>query len=177
MFRTVLQSDTLVRFKHPTNALDGGLFDTAVSAVGQWFDDAKDADLLADVGVGEVILPVSHPERYSPGDLIVVKQNDLTFHESTINTIQEVSITLFTGPIVAADKGQPLARRFTGTFSLNPYGTPVAGETDWGFAGTHQSSQQLGLRRGMVIRYELLFDFGGGIDSFDWFNSKVVGPR
>ena len=86
-------------------------------------------------------------------------------------------IAAVVGLTVAADKGQPLARKFSGSIALTTYGTPVAGETNWGFVGVHESSQQIGLQRGMVIRYELLFDFGGGIDSFAWFNSKVVGPR
>ncbi len=176
MNKLVLQASNFVRYRVPINVKDGDLIDSG-TCLGSWYDDAKDRLLLSDVAGGVAIIPVNKPSAFALGDLINVRLDDLTTLESTIASIQSTTITLNDVLPSQASAGGRVSRRYSGGLVLVPYGAPAVGDLDWGFGIGHDPSQQVGLFRGMVIRFELSLDDGLGTIGFQWFNSKVVAPR
>lgn len=176
MYQLILETDNLFRYKHPINEATGATISSA-TVTARWYDDAKDHEVQVDVVSASTIIPITFPHNFVVGDNIRIRQDDGTYHASTIASFGAASFTLNAATTFLIRKGTRIASDFTGTVTLTAYGTPNAATLDWGFQGTHQSTQQAKLTRGMVIRVEMILDDGSGVDGLEWFKAKVVGPK
>ena len=176
MYQFILEADNLFRYEHPINKATGDPISSA-TVTARWYDDAKDHEVQADVDSASTLIPITFPHNFVVGDNIRIRQDDGTYHASTIASFGAASFTLNAATTFLIRKGTRIASDFTGTVSLTAYGTPDAATLDWGFQGTHQSTQQAKLTRGMVIRVEMFLDDGSGVDGFEWIKAKVLGPK
>ena len=176
------RSSVPVALRRPTDVFqDDPLNNTDDGSVSTFrvYDPSVDEVLSEDVSIAGTTWEVTSAGLFKVGDIVELTMNDLDLHFTTITVVTEAdgTITVDTGPTVAADEDRRCRVALGPEVAMAEFGTPKAGDDDWGFVGT-LSSTYPGLTIGRDVDINIFFvgAVAGGLDLLEIICATVTDP-